>query len=163
MLYILKRAFFYLGLPYLALHMPIYKRARILVVADDYFLAARGPLGSKKWSTPGGGIKKNETAVEAATRELFEETGIIATSNELVSIGTFRGRFSKIVFSRYDLFILRLSHRPKTASTSHEKVESEWIKIKKTTTQPTFFTIDVHQALTELSSIKNVARTEPTR
>ncbi len=42
-------------------------------------------LGS--WTFPGGRIKEGETPEEAATREVFEETGIWITLNDLRSCG----------------------------------------------------------------------------
>ena len=36
-----------------------------------------------RWITPGGGIDAGETEKQAAVRELFEETGILLTENDL--------------------------------------------------------------------------------
>jgi len=36
-----------------------------------------------RWLTPGGGIDSGETPLEAAVRELFEETGLVITQDQL--------------------------------------------------------------------------------
>jgi 8-oxo-dGTP diphosphatase len=43
------------------------------------FLHKCGPLAAQDyWATPGGGLEPGDTFEEAARRELFEETGIVA-------------------------------------------------------------------------------------
>ena len=54
-------------------------RATALVFQEGRLLLVR-ERGAKHWSLPGGGMKKDEDAVTAATRELDEETKLTAVS-----------------------------------------------------------------------------------
>ena len=54
-------------------------RATALVLREGRLLLVR-ERGAKHWSLPGGGMKKGEDPVTAATRELHEETRLVATS-----------------------------------------------------------------------------------
>ena len=54
-------------------------RATALVFRDGKLLLVR-ERGAKRWSLPGGGMKKGEDPIDAATRELDEETKLVATS-----------------------------------------------------------------------------------
>ena len=48
-----------------------------------------------RWITPGGGIDEGETAIEAAVRELWEETGISVSQEALgEKLGEISGRWS---------------------------------------------------------------------
>ena len=46
-----------------------------------------GGFGTGTWGLPGGHLEQGETILEAASRELAEETGIIAQSMRIVVIG----------------------------------------------------------------------------
>lgn len=48
---------------------------RVLVVREGRVLLVRHRTGSYPWSLPGGGVGRNERLVEAARREVREETG----------------------------------------------------------------------------------------
>ncbi|SMP38859.1 NUDIX domain-containing protein [Sphaerochaeta associata] len=54
------------------------------------------------WENTSGSVVSGETSAQAALRELEEETGIVATEDELVFLGTARK-----VFSFVDIYLVR--------------------------------------------------------
>ena len=67
------------------------QRARVLLFNElGEVLLMRGVVGRRQWSMPGGGIERHEKAVDGATRELYEETGIRVTADQLRYIATFQ-------------------------------------------------------------------------
>jgi 8-oxo-dGTP pyrophosphatase MutT (NUDIX family) len=61
---------------------PIRQAARVLLLDGDgrvlLFRFVDPVSGAPFWITPGGGLEGNETFEDAAKRELFEETGVVA-------------------------------------------------------------------------------------
>lgn len=65
-------------------------RTRVLVTdGHGQVLLMRGWFGRQRWDLPGGGIKRGETAVAAAIREVWEETGIRLHRSQLERVGEF--------------------------------------------------------------------------
>lgn len=63
-------------------------RTRVAVVLNDHeVLLVKNWLGSQQWTLPGGGIKRGETPLQCAVRELFEETGLVVEPSELSFVG----------------------------------------------------------------------------
>lgn len=61
--------------------------------SDGRFLMTRRAAQkkyAKRWEITGGCVSSGETAAQGAVRELFEETGIRASVEELIPCGTFR-------------------------------------------------------------------------
>ncbi len=59
-----------------ALRKPSFAGCRVLALdGDDRVLLVRHSYGTGKWMPPGGGVKRGEDPLIAASRELFEETG----------------------------------------------------------------------------------------
>lgn len=65
-------------------------RVRVLIINDEKeVLLMRSWFGHQKWSLPGGGIQRVEKPVEAAVREVHEETGIRIAVDDLKELGSF--------------------------------------------------------------------------
>lgn len=66
---------------------PKTKGVKCLIENSERFLLTRLGYAHKKWTVPGGGVKKNETWEAAIRREVFEEVGI--TLGEIREIGEY--------------------------------------------------------------------------
>lgn len=60
---------------------------KCLIEHNNTFLLVRLSYGHRNWSIPGGGIQRHESSIEAVTREVLEEVGIIVA--QLSYIGTY--------------------------------------------------------------------------
>jgi 8-oxo-dGTP pyrophosphatase MutT (NUDIX family) len=65
------------------------KKSAGVIITDGRSLILGHTTGTKRWDIPKGGIEGGETPLEGAIRELIEETGLIATENDLKYLGTF--------------------------------------------------------------------------
>lgn len=75
-------------------------RARVLVVNEQgQLLLIRAHISHGKWTLPGGGLERGESAVSAATRELYEETGIRVDESSLQYLATLERPAYDIPFS----------------------------------------------------------------
>ena len=61
------------------LRRPITRGAKCIIFYGNFILLVRPAYGHKLWMIPGGGVKKGETFLEGAHRELKEETGIVTS------------------------------------------------------------------------------------
>lgn len=75
-------------------------RVRVLILNEDKeVLLVRSWLGHQQWTLPGGGIKRLETPVEAAAREVHEETGLRVAQDHLHELGVFTSDNGKYVYT----------------------------------------------------------------
>ncbi|MCI8804348.1 MAG: NUDIX domain-containing protein [Clostridiales bacterium] len=83
------------------------------------------------WENTGGSVISGETSLNAALRELFEETGITALKDELIKIdtlmGTRKGHFAfvDIYMLKKDIEIDKLKMQP------GETTEAKWVTFKQ--------------------------------
>lgn len=124
-----------------AAERPVTKRrgARVLLLADDQVLLQGdrdpGVPGSAFWQLPGGGIDEGETAAQAAVREVWEETGLQITQEDLlgpIATRTVVHGYSDRVLIQEEVFFLvrcqRFSPQPKglTEREAQRFVEIAW-------------------------------------
>jgi ADP-ribose pyrophosphatase YjhB (NUDIX family) len=55
---------------------PKTKGVKCVIIFENKIFLIRPTYSHKKWTLPGGGVKRNETFEEAAKREIMEEVGI---------------------------------------------------------------------------------------
>ena len=78
---------------------------------EDVLLIKRGtPPRKGEWSIPGGRIEANETQRDAALRELFEETGIMAAIESKVA--TIDAQFENYNYRLHDYAARWISGEP---------------------------------------------------
>lgn len=97
------------------------RRDRVLL-----FRLVNPKTGNTWWATPGGGVEKGEKSVDAARRELREETGIVADELEgpvWVDDHWFRTQ-TDLVHQQDRYFLLRVEH-PEIDISCLDKIESD--------------------------------------
>jgi 8-oxo-dGTP pyrophosphatase MutT (NUDIX family) len=74
-------------------------RVSSVVVATDDKMLMLQRRDNNKWTFPGGHLNDNETHLEGAVRELWEEAGIKANPDEMILLG------NKKTFQNKDIYV----------------------------------------------------------
>lgn len=80
------------------------------------------------WGIPSGKVNEKETHIHAAIRELFEETGILVSSEKLAFVGTFHVVNTDMSFL-YSLFVCQLDAFPQVKIRNEEHIRHAWFKL----------------------------------
>ena len=120
------KVLFWLLWPLVWVYAPLRARARVLIVCDDQFLAVKPYFGRGKWQLPGGGIKFGERAIDAATRELYEEVSLpLHDLQNLIPVQTYT---EKGLLLRYVLFYKKIATRP-IITKNKEIADTKWLPL----------------------------------
>ncbi len=119
---------FWVSWPLLFVYLRIGKRTRVLIIANDQIVVTKGWLGTGKWSLPGGGIHRDEESTAGAIREVFEETGLDLTPNQLKLIGEETTSELGLKFAHIQ-FVVELNQNVALNPKRLEIIEATWIPI----------------------------------
>lgn len=131
--------------------------SRVLLIKSRW-----GPDGSDtNWVAPGGGLEAGETLAQAAQRELFEETGIVADLANSVTATVERAVFSigDVVLDQSDhYFVWPVRHQPAIDRTGLTELERRtvleyrwWSALELSVTDEVFWPADLAQVVDDLA------------
>ena len=106
----------------------IYSVGTIIQYDSEILILHRNPEKSQggTWGLPAGGVNSGENSIDAAVRELYEETGYTAKPDELEFIGNFDWRFSGIII-HFPTYKLKLNSKFDVKINPKEHQGYEWI------------------------------------
>lgn len=96
-------------------------RATVILRRGDNFLVVREKSG--KWLLPGGKVENNELPISAATRELFEETSLVATGISFL--------FEYKSFSNIHIVFSAIVAKTANPKATGEVNETRWISLNE--------------------------------
>lgn len=123
---------YWLGWPFWHKLLAHTDRARVLVIHDDQILLERSFIGSGAWNLPGGGMRADEQPVEAAVRELREETKLALSPSNLIPLGDKMVKNHGISYHAY-YFLSEINETRVSQPMNIEIAELRWVAVSDIT------------------------------
>lgn len=123
------RIVYWAGLVFCFIFRPAFKAAIVAIWSGDRILIVKNSYYSK-FVIPGGYVQRGEKPAEAAVREISEEVGIRAATDQLKSMDTLQGtfRFKRETIHCYEL---RLASPPDVHLDFKEVVWYDFLPLEK--------------------------------
>lgn len=118
---------FWLSWPVQRVVLPRQHRTRVIIAAEDKVLVVRGWIGTGQWELPGGGVHKREDLVQAAIREVREETGLELQPKQLTKLFEMESQSYKLPFT-FTCFSVDLPEPVSAKGRQVEIVDTAWLK-----------------------------------
>lgn len=106
----------------------------MLVLYRDEIAVVEGFISDGRWHLPGGGCKRNESYVDAAVRELREETGLMVAPG-LIKQVTSHEMVSKEFGHPYMVYSVKLGKKEELRYQKYELLDAKWVNIAELTNQ----------------------------
>lgn len=104
------------------------ERSYVAVIYQDKILLTRNWLSNRPiWRLPGGGNHPGENSVNAASRELTEETGISIQANQLKPLALSKKHQKKFT---YNIYFTVLDYQPDISNKTLEIIDAQFIEFK---------------------------------
>lgn len=87
------------------------------------------------WGIPGGKIEKGELLIEGVIREVFEETGIILSAQQLLEVGQVNIDYAEKIYI-FHMFAVRITKKPKIQLNATEHEEFKWVTFEEASQLP---------------------------
>lgn len=127
------------------------QRARVFVRCGNEVLLVRPWVSNGAWQLPGGGLKRSESAKDAAQRELREETGITLSLNQLHVLGESVAVREVGIPYRADIYSATLRDKPRVQKAPMEIVQFAWIPLNQ------LRTIDISPSTRQACALMEIA------
>lgn len=100
---------------------------------ENKILFLKRPPGGRNgdtWSMPGGKLEKEESAIKAVIREIYEEVGFLINEKDLMQIGTFYIKIPELDYVFYTFRKVFLE-KPEVVLNLEEHIEARWVTIEE--------------------------------
>ncbi len=111
---------------------PVVEASAIYCVHDKHLLLVKRHPSKDHgltWGVPAGKLDPGETNIQAAVRELYEETGIVVDETDLDFLKTLYVKGT--VDFLFHMFFLDMDHKHPITLPKNELIESAWVPFKE--------------------------------